>query len=155
MLAFFFFFRFSFMNSFGDIEDLEQVLGKKKISKIKGSGSCSALVKLFNKNEDLAISQVTWNDYNTMLRIFKFYNLSFHMNSDKGLIVFLGFFVFVFLSFSLSIFLLSNVTWNKFLFIALKYIPLVFMFLHELSRQLLVLQLSIKTLEQGVKYVQS
>ena len=85
------------MNSFGDIEDLEQVLGKKKICKIKGSGSCSALVKLFDKNVDLAISQVTWNDYNTMLRIFKFYNLSFHMNPSKGLITL--FFVFLFFSY--------------------------------------------------------
>ena len=98
------------MNSFGDIEDLEQVLEKKKISKIKGSGSCSALVKLFDKSQDLAISQVTWNDYNTMLRIFKFYNLSFHTNSSKGLmIIFLVLFIFSYPFLVLLLFFLALV----------------------------------------------
>ena len=48
-------------------------------------------------------------------------------------------FVYLFLSFSRSAFILSGVSWNKFLLIALKILPLVIiMFLHEPSRQLLV-----------------
>ena len=71
---------FRLMNTFGDLEDLEVVLGKKNLRKVTGSGSCSAMVKLFPGNKDLGISQVTWNDYNSMLRIFKLYNTSYHMH---------------------------------------------------------------------------
>ena len=76
------------MNSIEDIVSLEQPFGRKTFSKVKGFGSCSALVKLFDKNEDIAISHVTWTDYNMMLRIFKFYNLSYHMVPSKGLALF-------------------------------------------------------------------
>ena len=67
----------------GDLEDLEMVLGKKYLNKVVGSGSCSALIKLFPHNVDLAISQVTWGDYQAMLRVFKLYDFSFH-NIDDG-----------------------------------------------------------------------
>ncbi|XP_065664182.1 putative phospholipase B-like 2 isoform X2 [Hydra vulgaris] len=60
---------------YGDLFDLEKRLGKKSLKKF---GSCSALVKLFPNNSDLAISHVTWFSYNTMLRIFKYYNFTFH-----------------------------------------------------------------------------
>lgn len=76
------------MNSIEDIVSLEQAFGRKTLSKVRGFGSCSALVKLFDKNEDIAISHVTWTDYNMMLRIFKFYNLSFHMVPNEGLALF-------------------------------------------------------------------
>ena len=66
----------------GDLEDIEQALHKKSFKKVDGSGSCSAFVKLFPNNADLAISQVTWSDYSTMLRIFKYYNFTFH--DSKG-----------------------------------------------------------------------
>lgn len=70
---------FSYFQFSGDMEDLEQALTKKPSNKkVVGSGSCSALVKLFEKNQDLAISQVTWNDFNAMLRIYKMYNFSHH-----------------------------------------------------------------------------
>lgn len=69
---------------FGDLEDLEQALGKKSTKKVIGSGSCSAMVKLFPKNADIAISHVTWNDFNSMLRIYKKYNFTFHVNGNSG-----------------------------------------------------------------------
>lgn len=72
------------MNSGSDLGDIEQALGSGR-KKVKGSGSCSALVKLFDKNKELAISHVTWNDYLGMLRIYKFYNLSFHTTPSKGM----------------------------------------------------------------------
>ena len=67
----------------GDLEDLEQALGKKKYKKVIGSGSCSALIKLFPKNAELAISHVTWNDFNAMLRIYKRYNMSLHSHPNS------------------------------------------------------------------------
>ena len=72
----------------GDLESLQAVLGKKSGKKVVGSGSCSALVKLFDKNLDLAISQVTWNDFNSMIRIYKLYNFTFH-EPVKGIILFM------------------------------------------------------------------
>lgn len=65
----------------GDLEDLQSVLnvtGKKQ--KVFGSGSCSALVKVLPGNSDLYASQDTWNDFGSMLRIIKHYNLSYHLN---------------------------------------------------------------------------
>ena len=70
------------LNLFGDLEDLETALNKKNNTKVVGSGSCSAIVKLFPKNAELAISHVTWNDFNAMLRIYKRYNFS--MKSYPG-----------------------------------------------------------------------
>ena len=78
-------FFFSFLNSGSDLGDIEQALRNGTTKKVKGSGSCSALVKLFDENKELAISHVTWNDYLGMLRIYKFYNLSFHTTPSKGL----------------------------------------------------------------------
>lgn len=75
---------FVFLQIGGDLEDLESALGKKSQKKVLGSGSCSALVKLFPKNADLAISQVTWNDFNAMLRIYKLYNLTYY---DSGNVI--------------------------------------------------------------------
>jgi len=76
-------FEMSLLQMFGDLEDLEQALGKKSFKKVLGSGSCSALVKLFPKNQDLAISQVTWDDFNGMLRVYKFYNFSMSVNANS------------------------------------------------------------------------
>ena len=77
---------FRIMQSSGDLEDLEQVLGKKVLRKVRGSGHCSALIKVLPKNADLLVSQVTWNDYNAMLRIYKLYRFGFHRQEHTGLI---------------------------------------------------------------------
>lgn len=74
---------FRYIQLSGDLEDLATVLGKKNVNKVVGSGSCSAIIKLFPKNADLAISQVTWNDYVSMLRIYKLYNFAFHDSNGK------------------------------------------------------------------------
>ena len=68
----------------GDLDGLEQALGRKTPSKIFGSGSCSALVKLLPGNKDMLISHDTWGPYNSMLRLFKFYNLPFHLQPGAG-----------------------------------------------------------------------
>jgi len=62
----------------GDLEDLESVLGKPQKSRVFGSGSCSALIKLFPGNTDLYVSHDTWSTYRSMLRILKRYNFAYH-----------------------------------------------------------------------------
>jgi len=69
----------------GDLDGLEQALGRKTPSTMFGSGSCSALVKLLPGNKDLLVSHDTWGTYNSMLRLFKFYNLPFHIQPGKGM----------------------------------------------------------------------
>ncbi|XP_051888321.1 putative phospholipase B-like 2 [Pristis pectinata] len=61
----------------GDLEDLENVFNKSDRSKMFGSGSCSALIKLLPGNKELLVSHDTWSNYQTMLRIIKKYKLSF------------------------------------------------------------------------------
>jgi len=72
----------------GDLEDLESALGGGTTSRVVGSGSCSALVKLLPGNSELLVSHDTWSDYHGMLRIFKHYDLKFRMtngSSKRGL----------------------------------------------------------------------
>ena len=66
----------------GDLEDLEAALGATPAdvgsrAKVVGSGSCSALVKLLPGYKELYVAHDTWTDYNTMLRIFKRYDLRY------------------------------------------------------------------------------
>ena len=68
----------------GDMETLEAALGKKVLSRVKGSGHCSALIKVFPGTVDLGVSQVTWDDYNSMLRVFKRYEINVHHQDSKG-----------------------------------------------------------------------
>ena len=68
----------------GDLEDLEPALGKKTLRRAQGEGHCSALIKLLPNNADLMVSQVTWNDFNSMLRIFKLYDFGFHKMDNNG-----------------------------------------------------------------------
>ncbi|XP_022780516.1 putative phospholipase B-like 2 isoform X1 [Stylophora pistillata] len=77
-------FGFLLMQVAGDLDGLEQAFGRKTQSKSFGSGSCSALVKLLPGNKDLLISHDTWGPYNTMLRLFKFYDFPFHRQSITG-----------------------------------------------------------------------
>lgn len=64
-----------FLNLFGDLEDLQTAL--KQGTKLLGSGSCSALIKLLPNYQDLYVSHDTWNEYNGMLRIIKKTTLNF------------------------------------------------------------------------------
>ena len=68
----------------GDIEALEVALGKRTLRRGTGEGHCSALIKVLPKNADLMVSQVTWNDYVSMLRIFKLYEFGFHKMDSQG-----------------------------------------------------------------------
>ncbi|XP_046840907.1 putative phospholipase B-like 2 [Xenia sp. Carnegie-2017] len=52
---------------------------------VVGSGSCSALIKLLPNNRDIFISQVTWSDYSSMLRVYKLYDLQLVNNSNSAL----------------------------------------------------------------------
>ena len=71
----------------GDLEDLESALGGGQTSlsrrRVVGSGSCSALVMLLPQHKDLYVAHDTWSGYNSMLRIFKRYNLRFAVSSDQ------------------------------------------------------------------------
>lgn len=68
----------------GDLEDLGNVLKKKKPHHVVGSGSCSALIKLLPNNKELFISHVTWNSYIGMLRVFKLYDFPFKTKQGTG-----------------------------------------------------------------------
>ncbi|KAJ8005677.1 hypothetical protein DPEC_G00120410 [Dallia pectoralis] len=71
----------------GDIEDLENALNKSSKSRTLGSGSCSALIKLLPGNKDLLVSQDTWGNYQSMLRILKKYTFAFHLSpTDRDLV---------------------------------------------------------------------
>ncbi|XP_017269074.1 putative phospholipase B-like 2 [Kryptolebias marmoratus] len=61
----------------GDLEDLERALNKSVKAQPLGSGSCSALIRLLPENKDLLVSQDTWDNYQSMLRIMKKYNFAF------------------------------------------------------------------------------
>lgn len=100
------------MNLFGDIEDLEVALGKKVTKRILGSGSCSALVKLFPKNTDLAISHVTWNTYESMLRIYKRYNFTLRNNNNKGLCYIFCILMFYYLFYDFLTFVMKDFTFE-------------------------------------------
>ncbi|GMT20245.1 hypothetical protein PFISCL1PPCAC_11542 [Pristionchus fissidentatus] len=64
----------------GDIEDLEIKLGKPKGLRRTwvGSGHCSALVKVDDKNTNILFSHVTWTSYSSMLRLQKRYRFKLH-----------------------------------------------------------------------------
>lgn len=72
----------------GDIEDLEQILGKPegKWRRMMGSGSCSAFIKPLSNGKDLLFSHVTWSGYQSMLRVQKFYSFSYSDGSESELI---------------------------------------------------------------------
>ncbi|XP_041348218.1 putative phospholipase B-like 2 [Gigantopelta aegis] len=68
----------------GDMEDLEPALNKPTSTRVRGSGSCSALIKLLPGNKDLYVSQDTWDTYNSMLRILKKYTFPYTVNGKNS-----------------------------------------------------------------------
>ncbi|XP_060063840.1 putative phospholipase B-like 2 [Ylistrum balloti] len=75
-----------FMQVGGDLEDLEEALHKPTKSRVLGSGSCSALVKLLPGAKDLFVSHDTWSSYMSMLRVLKKYDIPFHDSQGKILL---------------------------------------------------------------------
>ena len=74
------------MNVFGDLEDLEQVFDihdEFNKTRILGSGSCSALIKILPGNQDLYVAHDTWNSYQSMLRMLKKYDFAYHWTSEE------------------------------------------------------------------------
>jgi len=79
----------------GDLEDLESVYSRDSLlesgvakrrltTRLLGSGSCSALIKVLANNSDLYFSHDTWSVYNTMLRINKRYDFGFRQTADSA-----------------------------------------------------------------------
>ena len=75
---------FHLMNLSGDLEDLEQALGgpggeglleTRARKHMLGTGSCSALIKWVPG--DLMTSHITWNSYQSLVRVMKHYVLNF------------------------------------------------------------------------------
>ena len=84
---------FYLMNLSGDLEDLEQALGGDGLKQVRarkrekvdrthmlGTGSCSALVKWLP--DDLLTSHITWNSYQSMIRIVKNYIFNFRKGPE-------------------------------------------------------------------------
>ena len=67
----------------GGLDDFEAALGKNDTKRILGSGSCSALIKLLSDNKELYVSHDTWNEYQEMIRIFKYYDLPYVTSSSN------------------------------------------------------------------------
>ncbi|XP_068679671.1 putative phospholipase B-like 2 [Montipora foliosa] len=80
-------FDFLLMQADGDLEALSAALGKKDIHHVPGTGSCSALIKLLPGNKDLYISQVTWDSYQELLRVFKLIDVPFSLSGNKENII--------------------------------------------------------------------
>jgi len=82
----------------GDLGDLEAALygdvdrPGRSSSRVVGSGSCSALVKLLGLNRDLYVAQDTWSGFETMLRTLKKYNLGYHLTpgGDRRVHIFIS-----------------------------------------------------------------
>ena len=73
------------------MEEFEQIFNLEKSSQLKdqprhhvlGSGSCSALIKILPDQSDILTSHVTWNSYESMIRILKKYSFEVHETAQK------------------------------------------------------------------------
>ncbi|VDL87928.1 unnamed protein product [Schistocephalus solidus] len=81
----------------GDLSELTTALGlKEPLQRWRHAGreyhmpspSCSALIKILPGQNDVYISQVTWQGYSSMLKVAKFYSFAWHLTRDPGLSVF-------------------------------------------------------------------
>ncbi|EDV28552.1 expressed hypothetical protein [Trichoplax adhaerens] len=72
-------FSFLLIELSGDLESLETALKDEDTHHVLGSGSCSAFIKVLPDNRDLYFAHDTWTGYQTMLRIYKYYELNFSM----------------------------------------------------------------------------
>ena len=63
----------------GDLDALQSALSDsgKVEDKVIGAGKCSALVKLLARHSELYVSHDTWDEYQSMLRTYKLYDLKF------------------------------------------------------------------------------
>ena len=74
----------SLMQITGDLEALEAALtaGQGSEPKVVGAGKCSALVNVLPDNAELFVSHDTWGDYQSMLRVYKLYDLNYSTSAN-------------------------------------------------------------------------
>ena len=78
-------------NIFGDMEEFEQIFNLNGFDKFKGpvrrhmlgSGSCSALIKVLPDLSDIYTSHVTWNSYESMIRVLKKYTFEIRQTANE------------------------------------------------------------------------
>lgn len=82
----------SWFNIFGDMEEFEQMfapqnVGKdwrvNKVGRRHMHASCSALIKVLPGASDIYTSHVTWNGYESMIRILKKYSFEVHRTAAE------------------------------------------------------------------------
>ncbi len=65
------------LNLITEFGELEQVLNRKKLTKLLNDGMCSAIIKVLPDGSDLFVSHNSWTTFQWMLRIVKKYNLNY------------------------------------------------------------------------------
>ena len=74
-----------YLQIINDLGNLKEIFKSDNYSRVKlDNGRCSALIKVLPDNADLLTSHDTWSEYQTMLRIFKLYDLPFNNFNDSG-----------------------------------------------------------------------
>ena len=68
----------------GDLEDLAHFGTCNETGPVFDAGRCSALIRLTPNNADLLVSQSTWAGLNSMLRMYKMYELPFLMSDVEN-----------------------------------------------------------------------
>lgn len=82
------------INLDGDMEDLSSALDNPNPysdDRFFKATHCSALIKVLQNNSDVFISQDTWSSFNSMMRIFKRYDLNFLRFVQFDLVNFISF----------------------------------------------------------------
>uniref|UniRef100_A0A1B6E6W8 Phospholipase B-like n=1 Tax=Clastoptera arizonana TaxID=38151 RepID=A0A1B6E6W8_9HEMI len=76
------------MNMLTEIEEMKDAFNfSTTSSKLKGSGRCSAIVKLLPDLSDLYVAHNTWTGYQWMLRQVKKYKLNYHISNNLSDII--------------------------------------------------------------------